>query len=576
MYRAILAQAGSFAPVAYWPMEDQAGSTSFGPAAGTSAMTWTGGPPALAKDTSFACSAPLPVLNGAGLHAPVGPSPGPGTSWAVRFLADIPALPGSNTVLFDVNCTGGMAVYVTLTVDPSGNAQLIAYDASVSVIADTGMLAFGAGNGPLLWSIEAAASGSNVKYTLANMTPSGAALAASATTAGTGTAGYAGYLLPAPYGGWTGAVIGHVSVQAVVPSIFSLAPALAAHAGEAAGTRFARLCGENAIACRTRGNLADTTLMGAQPAGTLAQLLQACADADRGVWSECRQVLGWRYVTRKALYSQPATVTLSYASDHLSMWSSPPARDDQVIVNDVTFTNDSGSSYRMLAAPGQPVDGGRMSSLAPASGGAGTYAQSYSASLASDAQLPDLAGWTLHVGTVDQARLPGIVIDLASTDAAGIYDAVLALDLGDRLVISNPPRRLGFEPVTQLAQALTETIGYGTLTIGVAGVPELPYQVWQLSSRVAPNAAVLAANVNTSATSWSVKADANDSSQLWSTAGGDYPQDWVVDGERVTVTAVSGGSSPQAATVTRSVNGVTKSHLANAAVTLWPPPVIGL
>ena len=27
---------------------------------------------------------------------------------------------------------------------------------------------------------------------------------------------------------------------------------------------------------------------------------------------------------------------------------------------------------------------------------------------------------------------------------------------------------------------------------------------------------------------------------------------------------------------TRSVNGVVKSHLANAAISLWPPPVIGL
>jgi hypothetical protein len=219
-----------------------------------------------------------------------------------------------------------------------------------------------------------------------------------------------------------------------------------------------------------------------------------------------------------------------------------------------------------------------MSTLPPASGGVGTYAQPYSASLASDAQLPDVTGWKLHLGTVDQARLPGITVDLANAAATGIYDAVLDLDLGDRLVISNPPRRLGFEPVTQLVQAVSETLGYDTLTIGIAGVPELPYEVVQADAgmHLAPPAGILSTGVNTTATSWSVAASSTDSTQLFSTAVGDYPQDWVVDGERNTVTAMSGSSSPQTAIVIRSVNGVVKSHLANAVISTWPPPAIGL
>jgi hypothetical protein len=278
------------------------------------------------------------------------------------------------------------------------------------------------------------------------------------------------------------------------------------------------------------------------------------------------------------LCNQPATATVSYLSDHLSMWSQPPMRDDQVIVNDVTYSNDSGATSRMFAVAGQPVTGGRMSTAAPGSGGVGTYAQSYSVSAASDGQLPDLAGWKLHIGTVDQARLPGIMIDLANSAATGIYQPVLNLDLGDRFVITNPPRRLGFEPVTQLVQAITETLWYDTLTIGIAGVPELPYQVLQCDAgmHAAPPAGILSTGVNTTATSWSVAASATDSTQLWSTAGGDYPQDWVIDGERVTVTAMSGASSPQTATVTRSANGVVKSHLANAVISNWPPPVAGL
>jgi hypothetical protein len=42
------------------------------------------------------------------------------------------------------------------------------------------------------------------------------------------------------------------------------------------------------------------------------------------------------------------------------------------------------------------------------------------------------------------------------------------------------------------------------------------------------------------------------------------------------VTAVSGGSSPQSFTVTRSVNGVVKAHLTGAAVDLADPTYLGL
>lgn len=572
MYRSVLSQS----PVAYWPMEDAVGSTSFGSAVGGTSMGWSGGTPVLATSSAFICSNPLPALGGAALQGRVPAyTTGGGASWAVRFLADLPSLPASGQqILFQVSCNAGLAAYITVRVDSSGNVQLTAYDGSLAVVADTGSGPLAGGIlQPLLWSIEAQPSGSNVKYNLLTLAPgSSTAAVATVTSAATGAAGYVTIASPAAWGGWNDTIVGHVHVLPSFVNLFTLGPTLAAHAGEPAGTRFARLCAENSIAVRTRGNLADTTPMGAQPTGTLTTLLQACADADQGVWTELRQVLGWGYVTRKALYNQAATATLSYTSDHLSPWSTAPTRDDQVIVNDVTYTNTGGASTRAYAAAGQPITGGRMSTASPASGGVGTYAQSYSVSAASDSQLADLATWKLHIGTVDQARLPGAMIDLASGDATSIYNPVVQLDLGDRLVISNPPRRLGFEPVTQLAQALTETLFYDTFTVQVAGVPELPYEVWTTASRVESGGTTLHAGVNTTATSWQVDV----TGALWSVAGGDYPLSWVVDGERVTVTAMSGGSSPQTATVVRSANGVVKSHLAGAVITLWPPPVIGL
>ena len=580
MYRAVLAQTGSLAPVAYWPMEDAAGATVFGSAAGGPSMTWAGGPPVLADSTAFDCSAALPVLGGAGLSGQVPWYAATGT-WTARFLAEVPT-PGSSQVLVQVNVSGGIAAYVTFVANADGTVSLNAYDASLSVVATTGNIAWTGGTGvPLWWSIEAQPSGSDVQYSLVSLAPgSSAALDANVTTTAAGVAGIVTEVLPNPWASpeFSGVVMGHLQVQSAWVSLFSLTGALNAHLAEPAGTRFARLCAENGVACRTRGNLADTILMGIQKTDTLVNLLQACADADQGVWTELRQVLGWGYTTRKALYNQAATATVSYTSDHLSPWTTAPTRDDQVVVNDVTYTNDDGASVRMYAAIGQPVTGGRMSTAAPGSGGIGSYAQSYDVSVASDAQLPDLAGWRLVTGTVDQARLPGIVVDLANEDAAAVYNAVVNLDLGGRLVISNPPRRLGFNPVTQLAQCLTETLWYDTLTIAVAGVPELPYEVFQCDGpmRTAPPAGVVAAAQTSTSTSWPVYADIADNTQLWSVAAGDYPQNWMVDGEEVTCTAMSGGTPPQTATVTRSVNGVVKSHSINAAIGMWPPAVIGL
>jgi hypothetical protein len=48
-----------------------------------------------------------------------------------------------------------------------------------------------------------------------------------------------------------------------------------------------------------------------------------------------------------------------------------------------------------------------------------------------------------------------------------------------------------------------------------------------------------------------------------------FPFDALISGERVTVTAVTGTTSPQTATVTRGVNGVSKSLPANAPFTVY-------
>jgi hypothetical protein len=55
-----------------------------------------------------------------------------------------------------------------------------------------------------------------------------------------------------------------------------------------------------------------------------------------------------------------------------------------------------------------------------------------------------------------------------------------------------------------------------------------------------------------------------------------FPFDILIGGERMTVTAITGTTLSQTMTVTRSINGVVKTHLTGAPVALFRPSVIAL
>ena len=67
---------------------------------------------------------------------------------------------------------------------------------------------------------------------------------------------------------------------------------------------------------------------------------------------------------------------------------------------------------------------------------------------------------------------------------------------------------------------------------------------------------------------------------LWITTAGFpsmFPFDINVAGERITVTAITGSSTPQTFTVTRAVNGVSKAQAARrSGRCLWSTPVAAL
>jgi hypothetical protein len=277
------------------------------------------------------------------------------------------------------------------------------------------------------------------------------------------------------------------------------------------------------------------------------------------------------------LNNQPAVVTASYSSNQLAAFR--PVDDDQNTINDVTVTRIGGSSFRA-------VDTTSALSTSQPPDGVGLYDASVSLSMFADARLPDQAGWRLHLGTVDEARFPLIGFNLTSPSVLATttltFD-VLSLDVGDRLVITGMPSHLPPDNVQQIAQGFTEYLANFERAITVNCTPA---SVWSVG--VYASTAVSGAGQSKYSSDGTVTTEALDTTEtgidistpsgpVWTNTAAEFPFDVMIGGERITVAGITGTGPAQVMTpVTRSVNGVVKSHASGVAVALFAPAVYGL
>jgi hypothetical protein len=477
--------------------------------------------------------------------------------------------------------------YVQLIYGTGGTLTLTGFSGAGVQLFTTGAVAFGINGVPVRISMELRPSGPNVAYSVVALVPGASTANGFPGTLTTAAVGNVTRIRINPGGTLAGTAAGHVSVQPVWDSLFDLngtllaggtyTGALNAWAGEPAGQRFQRLCTEEGITFRGKGNLAATAPMGPQAIDNLVNLLQSCADTDRGDMYEPRQVLGLGYRTSGSLSAQAPAVAWDFTADHMDMPASPPTEDDQQVVNDVTATASAGSSSRQYLAAGP------LSVQAPPAG-IGRYDQSYTVAPASDGQLDDIAAWIMHIGTAAGPRYPSIPADLAKLNMPpALFYAILDADLGDLITGVNPPFWLPPDTLRQLIQGTKETLWIRQLMIDWACVPGVPYDTGVFGGTAAAAAdarfdtdgSTLQTGVSSSATALSI-VTTNAASPPWTTSAADFPFDVIMAGERMTVTGITGTSSPQAFTVVRSVNGVVKAQAAGAAVSLFTPALFAL
>lgn len=545
---------------AYWPMEDDSNSTSIASGLpGGPPMTISGTPQLAANDSLFAASGALPVTAGASFTGAVSPYTASGFVH-LRCLLGIPATGETvNGVIARVYTTGTAARWDLVY---TGGLTLNAYD-SLGALLFSQAVGFTVLGQRLIAGIEMTQNGANVDWHMFTVDYyNNVGLGFSGTLA-TNTVGAATVVQMNANSLLTSTVIGHVALQSIIPAAASFTSPLRGWAGETAGRRAERLCSEESIAFQAYGDLDQSVAMGVQPAGTILDLLTECETTDLGQVFENREALGLAYRTRDSRQYQTATLALAY--NNLSELT--PVEDDQSTRNDITASRVGGSSARIT------VDTGTLSTQAPPNG-VGRYAETVDLSLSTDSQCGDQAQWRATAGTIDEPRYPAIVAHLevpAFTARSTLLQGALDVDHGDLITITGTPAWLPPDTVRQHAVGQVETLGVYSYEIDFVCAPATPAGatgLYDVTGRYSPSGSTLTAGITSAATSFQITTAAGN--PLWTTAGADFPLDVVFSGERITLSGISGTSSPQTATVSaRAVNGVVKAHSAGEAIDIY-------
>lgn len=568
------------ASLLYYPCEDGSESTAiasgFVDAAPMQIITDVG-TPELASNSDFAPgSAPIGKPNKSRWISPRVASAATGKIQLI-FLLSIPDSGEVDTAAFaQIQCTGTVGfVDCYYDIGGTGSLRLKFYDQQRVLVHTSGPMAPSELNGtPLQVSVELTQVGSDISYKF------GFLILGDSVGSGSGIGTVTGYTIGAPtgfhispYAQVASSAMGHIQLR---NDIAATSPsALNAYTGEGIKQRIFRLCAEsdNVGIERTRSTIDDQSLLGKQKQLTFLALLDEAAKTDMGFLLESRDTSGLVLVTMRSIYNRQAFVTLDYPSGQVQP-PFPVVPDDQLLINDFTAERIDGSSYRATQTTGP------LAVTSPTTGrGVGRYDDSDSYSLSSDSYLPDMAAWTVHVGTVDDSRYPSVNADLSKLARVSrqLYLDLLGIWAGDRIEITRAKPAIISGTVSQIVYGYRRRFGGKHHTVEFSCASALPYTVAEAATdsgdtnpwlgRYESDGSTVASLANAGATSLSV---ATPSGPLWTTVADDFPLYLDVGGIQVRATACSGASSPQ----TFTVDALPVARAANLSVSVWRLPVL--
>jgi len=555
---ALTRQLPAYGPMAYWPLEDDSGSTKLANLVSSGPSAIYAGAVAVAGDDGPAGGGPSIKLTDATgqvwgkFRTGVLPSGVHGGSALVFTKFD--SLPASDVVVINWDSTGAATSWRWIVGATGVTIQAVASDGTI-LSTNSGLFAIDPTEW-VAWQLETDVVGANTEWAFIwHQVGAVDYLAITGSHASTTDTRFTGMSINPSKATPAGLSVAHVwigpNTLPFVADSFSLVSS--GYATELASDRAARMATEEGIPLIVEPG--DSVPMGSQPLAGIVPALQQCQDADQGILYERDNGLGFR--PHEARFNQAVTLSLTVSAGHLS---GPPRaiNDDQRLRNKWTVTRIGGSS-----AVAQD-DGSIVMN--------GTYDDTASVNLYSDDQLGDHAGWRLFLGTYPALRWPQITLDISRIPGAAQiwrgrrYGFRMTVDTGRIQVIGNDP------------DVIVE--GYqGTLW------PHRWYVQMNCSSATAWDQSLLddsGLRLDCDGSTVAVAADDNDVT-ITVTNGGDPYSTWVptstypsevpfdlnINGEIMTVTNVGDLSgNQQVLTVTRGVNGAAKAHVVGEQVHL--------
>lgn len=565
----------------YWPMEDGTDATAFVNVTGRSTGTFSG--ISLGADSAIAGSNSLPTLSSTGRIAfPVSAYTSAGV-WAVAWVMRIPAssLSGSAQAMSWTTPSGSIVRWqIRITPGTPDTVIIDGFTSSGGVVSSSSANLLDASSGAeltngrqLYFQANGAQSGGNidVNLTIAYVPDSGSPVTSvgiawsTAATNGAVSRIYHDSVTGFAGGGHT---IGHVALGTDVGFGAGTIGA-AGGAGDTTGDRFASLLATQDITPLVgdlvRGATSTTQQMGPQRTGDVLTQLREVEATELGVMHDSKQ--GYlELLPRSYRYNRPVDLTLNVATGQVG-WPFEPVDDDIYLRNDVTVSNVAGSSARATAS-------------AATIRAQGVYADTVQENVYRGIDLQQHANWRLNLGSTGSGlRYPSITVNLTS-NADTIGTAWCNTDIGSRIQVTGvPSRELPPETLDLIVDGYTETISATAWTAVLNCSPGSQWLTTRLdlsSTRLDCGASTTSGSLTTTATSVPVAIADPCVWTLISGAFGIY-----IGGELMTVTAVSaavgsGSSWTQTLTVTRSVNGIVKTHVAGEEVHVSNPIILAL
>lgn len=567
----VMGPTGTYYPFAYWPLEGgSSGTAAFASAIGGAPMA-VRGTVTPGDYTDFEGSGSLVTLGTSGALDGSVPGYTPASSrHSFRFAARLPAAGyGGTRDLGVIYTTGTVKKWVIQYQNTTHQYKLLGYNSAGTAVVSSSSTIFGTIGNKAIWILQLTQNGSAIDYVLADIY-SGSLSGSLASS----TVGRIKNVQIAPNGDMSGTSVGHVHVSSDVYT-FNVNPlwdAASSYSGvsnpiyrEKADTRLKRLCTAAGITA-TAPQVASANAgeeMGWPQSGTLWSRLSDCAKADGGHLADSVVSLGLEFYTTRYLYTTAVALTLDVDSGHIHR-PPEPTLDDQNLVTDVTMSRRNGTTARYALAHSE-----------------GVYTASDTLNIFYDPRALPAAEWLVAVGTNQDVRIPRLVMDLRRNTP--LIAAWFLTRFGQRLRVTTPPADMGpGEKGTYSArgydyviQGWTEKLGYYGWTVEFNLTPARPWNIGLLGdskSRALEGVGVTVAAPGYNSVVTSITASTTGQGPLLSTAAGDYPKSIMAStGEEITVTAVSGASSPQTLTVTRSVNGVVKTLPTGTTLQLLQP-----